>query len=121
MRTLLAGVGVAAALVVEHLLFYDPEAARDEPELALLGSNIMGVATIGAGVALAADDADEALRFAAIVGIAGAVVFVLRIVRRELRLLQDTQQHAGHAAGLGDGVKIYDQAYGLAAARTPRA
>lgn len=108
-RTILAGAFVGAALVAEHALLYDERAMRDEPELALFGSNILGTATIAAGVLLAAPTMEEAARHIVIASIGGAVVLALRIIRRETRRGREITQIAHQAIGVGRGVRTYGQ------------
>lgn len=109
-RELLAGLGTAALLLIEHLILYDEQAAKDEPELTMLGSNILGVATIGAGLAVASRSGEETARYFTVVSIAGVVVVVLRLVRRTLRQFIDNREAAAHADGVADGALHYDQA-----------
>lgn len=110
-RTLLAAAFVGAALVAEHAVLYDEQAMRDEPELTLFASNVLGVATIGGGVLLAAPDLEEAARFITIAGIAGSVVVTLRIIRRELRRRREASQVSYQAIGVSRGVRQYGQPY----------
>lgn len=116
--SILAGTAAGCVLLIEHLIFYDPEAARDEPELTMWGSNVIGTATIGAAVvacALADGRPEEAVRHAVIVGVCGAVVSLLRLTRRDLRRRQELNEAAGHGAGMIEGARRYDRAYGRTA------
>lgn len=108
-RTILAGAFVGAALVAEHALLYDEQAMTREPELTLFASNVLGTATIAAGVLLAAESAEEAARHLVIAAIGGAVVLTLRIARRETRQRRETSAIAHHAIGVSRGVRQYGQ------------
>lgn len=119
-RTLLAGAWGGAALTIEHLTLYDADAARDEPELTLFLSNVLGVGTletVRAIVAVREGRYDEAARSITIAVEAGLVVAMIRLIRRSLRIYAETHTAAGHAAGLIDGAQIHDRAYRRA---TPR-
>lgn len=108
-RTILAGLFVGAALIAEHALLYDEHAMRDEPELTLFGSNVLGTATIAAGVMLAAENAEEAARHIVIAALGGIVVVGLRIARRETRRRRETTQISYEAIGVSRGVRQYGQ------------
>lgn len=109
LRTLTAGLVTGALLLIEHLLLYDPEAGAEEPELSMLGSNIMGTATIGIGVAIAAESQEETVRYATVASIAGTCVLVIRLVRRSQRLRDLALSLREHTRGKIDGVLQYEQ------------
>lgn len=108
---------VGALLTIEHLLCYRKEDFEREPELVLLGSNVLGTATIACGVAVAAKSADEVARHITVAAVGGSVVIVLRVARRLLRHNNTMQNLAGHGIGLIDGVLGNDQTYGRSRAR----
>lgn len=113
-RTLRAGLGAGIALALEHLALYDPAAWREEPEITLFMSNVLGVGTLETAraiVAIREQRYDDAARSAVMVVEAGVVVVVIRLVRRALRLYAENHHTAGHAAGQLDGVAIYDRAF----------
>jgi hypothetical protein len=110
-RAIGAGLLVGALLTIEHLVCYRESDFEKEPELVLLGSNVLGTATIAVGVAVAAQSPDEVVRHITVAGIGGTVVIVLRIARRLLRHNNTMQSLAGHGIGLIDGVLGNDQTY----------
>jgi len=116
-RELIAGLGTAAALVIEHQLFYDEQTACEEPELTLLGSNILGVATIGVGLAVASRSGEETARYFTVASVAGVAVVFLRLIRRMARQSASLHTAAGHAAGTADGALHYDAALWRSEAR----
>jgi hypothetical protein len=117
-RTHMAGAGGATALAFLHLLFRDATQSQDEPEIVLLGSNILGTLVIVVAFALATprEQADAVDRLVAIVAECGAAVVVLRLIERHLRLRQIVAAEASHGAGLIEGADTYERAYGRAAA-----
>lgn len=110
-RAIFAGILVGAALAIEHLVCYREEDFEQEPELVLLGSNVLGTATIAVGVAIAARSADEIARHITVAAVGGIVVIVLRIVRRFLRFGRHLHYEAGHGAGQIEGALSYDQTF----------
>lgn len=114
-RTIAAGIFVGLLLFVEHLLFYKEDDFKKEPELVLLGSNVLGTITIAAGVALAARDPEEAPRHITIAAIGGSLVVFLRIARRTLRHSYEFRTLADQAIGQVLGARTYGRAYRNAA------
>lgn len=107
----LAGIGVAGALLLEHLALW-PFARPDEQqdELRPILFYTIGTATIGAGLSLLSlmrHRPQAAVDFWVIAGCGGATIAGLRIVRWRQRLKEEAAHDNGHALGSIHGATIY--------------
>ena len=110
-RLVYAGGGVGLALLIEHLLCYDAEQFKKEPEAVLFGSNVMGVATIAIGYGVAKRSALPALEVIAIAAVGASVVSAIRIMRRSERIRSAVDFLAGRIEERIEGALTDDQEY----------
>lgn len=110
-RLIHAGAYAGLALLVEHLLCYDPEQFKKDPDLVIAGSNILGVTTLAVAYGAAKRSAQAGLEFFAMASVAGVVVIGIRIARRSQRIDRWVNFLAGRITERIEGALDDDQSY----------
>lgn len=118
-----AGAYVGGALLIEHLLCYDPEqfASDGEGEAVLLGSNVLGVLTIAIGYGYAKRSVRATLELITIAIVGGSVVVGIRYARRGQRIGRAVNFLAGRIIERIEEALRDDQGYARNGSRNIRA
>lgn len=106
-----AGGLAGAALLIEHVLCYDPDEHKKKPELVLFLSNALGVITIACAYGYAKRSVVAALEVFTVGLIGGAVVVGIRYGRYVQRIDRTVNYLAGQVIERITKAKDDDQDY----------
>lgn len=116
-----AGALAGAALLIEHLICYDPDEHTQHPERVLLGSNVLGVLTLIVAYAYAKRSWRAGLELFTVALIAGAVVAGIRYARHNQRIDRAVHFLAGRIIERVKEARDDDQGYARNGTRNYRA
>lgn len=116
-----AGAYAGAALLVEHLVCYDPDEHTKRPELVLALSNVLGVLTLTIAYGYAKRSWRAGLELFTIALVAGAVVVGIRFARYNQRIGRAVDFLAGRIIERVEESLSNDQGYARNGTRDRRA
>lgn len=116
-----AGGYAGLALLIEHLVCYDPDEHTKHPDRVLLGSNVLGVLTLTVAYGYAKRSLRAGLELFTVASVAGAVVVGIRYARHNQRIDRALHFLAGRIIERVKEAQHDDQGYARNGTRDYRA